>query len=110
MSYIRRGHHFFTSLTSAKKKCCLCDLPEKRHHVFSSVTSVASVVPLCRLCGKKALCTFLNEISLFFHCGKYIVPFFHRGDTEAPQRPQRPQRSKHDAFFQRGHRGATFLL
>src|SRR5712691_4171808 len=40
----------------------------------------------------------------------YIVPFFHRGNTEAPQRPQRPQRRKHDAFFQRGHRGAAFFL
>src|SRR6266550_2777659 len=40
----------------------------------------------------------------------YTVPFFNRGDTEAPQRPQRPQRRKHDAFFQRGHRGAAFFL
>src|SRR5258706_10657632 len=53
--------------TSAKNNFCLCDLSEKRHRVFFSVASVASVVPLCRLCGKKALCTFLNEISLFFH-------------------------------------------
>src|SRR5258706_8059083 len=40
----------------------------------------------------------------------YTVPFFHRGDTEAPQRPQRPQRRKRDAFFQRGHRGRIFFL
>src|SRR5258707_13963641 len=70
--------------TSTKKKRRLCDLSGKRHRVFSSVASMASVVPLCRLCGKKALCTFLHEISLFFHSGKYTVPFFHRGDTEAP--------------------------
>src|SRR5467141_3288852 len=60
--------HWGTPWTSsAKKKSCLCDLSKKRHRVFSSVASMASVVPLCRLCGKKALCTFLNEISLFFH-------------------------------------------
>src|SRR5258708_27530846 len=40
----------------------------------------------------------------------YTVPFFHRGDTEAPQRPQRSQRRKRDAFFQRGHRGRIFFL
>src|SRR6267143_4923 len=40
----------------------------------------------------------------------YTVPFFHRGDTEAPQRLQRPQRRKRDAFFQRGHRGRILFL
>src|SRR5260221_3101994 len=40
----------------------------------------------------------------------YKVLFFHRGDTEAPQRPQRSERRKHDAFFQRGHRGTAFFL
>src|SRR5258708_11878188 len=65
---------------------------------------------MCRLYVKKSLCTILNVISLFFHCGKNTVPFFHRGDTEAPQRPQRSERRKRDAFFQRGHRGAAFFL
>src|SRR6266576_3633576 len=79
-----------------KKKRRLCDLSGKRHRVFSSVASVASVVPLCRLCGKKALCTFLNEKKAKFHCGMYTVHFFHRGDTEAPQ-------------IHRGHRGENTM-
>src|SRR6266566_1990209 len=63
----------------------LCKLSEKMHRVFSSVTSVASMVPLCRFCGKKALCTFLNE-----------------------KKSGVPQRNVHSAFFpQRRHRGTT---
>src|SRR5258708_24878120 len=50
------------------------------------------------------------KIRFFLVWVMYKVPLFHRGDTEAPQRPQRPQRRKHDAFFQRGHRGRIFFL
>src|SRR6266566_295863 len=81
---IESRYRFSTSSpsTSTKKKRRLCDLSEKRHRVFSSVASMASVVPLCRLCGKKALCTFLNEKKAKFYRGMYTVYFFYRGDTE----------------------------
>src|SRR6266550_1109099 len=76
-------------MTSTKKKRRLCDLSGKRHRVFSSVTSVASVVPLCRLCGKKALCTFLNKKKSEFSLRNVHSAFFpqrrHRGTTEATE-------------------------
>src|SRR6266576_3538261 len=94
---------------SAKKKSCLCDLSEKRHRVFSSVASMASVVPLCRLCGKKALCTFLNENPLIFGLRNVHSAFFpqrrHRGtteatvDTEEKTRYLFPERSQRRRFF-----------
>src|SRR5258708_38892907 len=86
--------------TSAKNKRRLCDLSGKRHRVFSSVASVASVLPLCRLCGKKALCTFLNEISLFFieestHC------LFSTEATQRHHRGHRGQRGENAMAFSR---------